>query len=197
MRGPTRATPVVLVALAALLLAARVALGVWDAVNPETRPELVTWIAPSEAAGEARSRGRLLLYAFTDRKVPASRKLASEIFASPQYSHQIERTFVPVRIEGGPADDTPETAALRSRFAIRELPTLVVASADGARSKVIPGYAKAGATAEALVTAQLELMGLPGVSRRGFQFRVGSGSTALDSIGANAPGEADSVLNGR
>src|SRR6266446_4908136 len=119
LRGPTRSTPVTLMVVAGLLLVARVALGIWDAANPESRPELVNWTAPAAAVDEARARGRLLLYAFTDRGVPASRKLAAEIFADAQSAQRIDKQFVAVRLEGKPADDSPEIAELRARYKIR------------------------------------------------------------------------------
>ena len=47
--GPTRTTPIVLLALAGLLLLARIGVGVRDVVSPESRPELVDWVSVAEA----------------------------------------------------------------------------------------------------------------------------------------------------
>jgi len=171
--GPTRTTPVWMLGIAALLLAARVGSGVWETANPESRPELVEWTAPSAAEETARSSGRLVLYAFTDRRNGASRKLASDLFADPERATELRRAFVLVRIEGDPAEDSPQIAALRQRFKVTALPTLVVATPDGARSKRIPGDARANAVLEQLVTARLELLDLPIAGRRGFQFKLG------------------------
>lgn len=183
--GSSRGTPVWLLALAGLLLVARIGVGVWDANNPESRSELVNWAAPSAANETARDRGRLVLYAFTDRKDPASRKMASDLFADPAIAQQLGRLFVPVRIEGNPAADTPETAALRGRFHVTTLPALVVATPDGARSKLLPGFRNARATMEALTAAQMELVDLPFTRRGGFQFKIGGNrGGAGDSSGA-------------
>ncbi|MEO5616440.1 MAG: thioredoxin fold domain-containing protein [Candidatus Eisenbacteria bacterium] len=171
--GSSRVTPLWLLAMAGLLLAARVGVGVWDAANPGSRPEAVTWTAPSAAVEAARARGRLVLYAFTDRRNPASRELSSELFADAGMARQLDRTFVMVRIEGKPAADTPETAALRSRFKVKETPTLVVATPDGARSKLVTGFVTALSTLEQLTLAQMEMMDPPFQRRGGVRFPFG------------------------
>lgn len=185
--GATRATPVWMLAIAALLLAARVGSGVWEAANPESRPELVEWTAPSAAEETARASGRLVLYAFTDRRNAASRRLASDLFADPKRATELGRAFVPIRVEGDPAEDSPEIAALRERFKVTTLPALVVATPDGARSKLIRGDARAATVLEQLVVARIELLDLPIPNRRGFQFqfggRHGGGSDSSDAGG--------------
>lgn len=171
--GSSRANPLWLLAIAGLLLAARIGVGVWDAANPESRPELVTWTAPSAAAETARAHGRLVLYAFTDRQNPASRELSSELFADAGMAQQLAGQFIAVRIEGKPAGDTPETAALRSRFGVTEIPTLVVATPDGARSKRVTGFVNARSTIEELTLARMEMMDLPFLRRGGVRFQMG------------------------
>lgn len=171
--GPTRTTPVWMLAIAALLLAARIGWGVWEGANPESRPELVQWTAPSAAEATARGSGRLVLYAFTDRRNATSRKLATDLFADPERATELGRAFVPVRIEGDPAEDSPEIASLRQRFKVAKLPALVVATPDGARWKLIPGDAGANRAIEHLVAARIEMLDLPFTNRRGVQFQLG------------------------
>jgi len=200
--GSTRATPRVLVLAAGLLLVARVAFGVIDATHPENRPELVQWTAPAAAPVTARQTGRLLLYAFTDRKAPASRKLTSEVFGTPDVAQQIDGRYVAVRIDGGPAKDTPETAALRGKFGVRSEPALVLANPDGTRFKRIDGYESRGALTEALSQAQLEVMDIPfnrmGRAGRGRSFRFQIGGHGVGSADSTeATGEADSVMRFR
>lgn len=195
--GPTRATPKVLLVVAGALLVARVALGLVDVVNPDARPELVTWTDRSAAVERARSSGRLLLYAFTDRADGRSRKLAGALFADERAAQQLQQRFVAVRIEGRPGDDDPEVAALRQRFGVHQLPALVVASPDGAKFRTVAGFENAGKSLQDLTEAQMEMMDLPFVRpSRGFQFRFGGGGRhgAPDSLGAGASGEADSTL---
>lgn len=187
--GPTRANPAWLLLVAGVLLVARVGLGIWDATNPESRPDLVTWTAASSAAGEARARGRLVLYAFTDRDAPASRKLSSGLFTEAAIARELMAQFVVVRIEGPAADDTPETAALRGKFQVTELPALVVATADGGKFKKIAGVESPRAALEQLTTARLELMDLPFHTRGGVRFQIG-GARGGDADSSAAGGTA-------
>ena len=195
--GPSRATPAVLVVIAAALLVARVALGIWDTNNPESRPELMTWTAPSAAAEEARMSGRLVLYAFTDRKNIASRKLSSEVFADPELVQRLSREFVAVRIEGDPVNDTPGVAAMRAAAGVTITPALVITTADGAKSKLVVGFKNVRATMQALGAARMEVLGLP------FSHRPGGGRSFRFQVGGNGAGdnsseaEVDSLLRGR
>jgi thiol:disulfide interchange protein len=191
--GSSRSTPLWLLTFAGLLLAARIGVGVWDVASPESRPEQVTWTSPSAAAEAARARGRLVLYAFTDRRNPVSREMSSELFTDAAMARQIAGQFVAVRIEGRPGDDTAETAALRSRFKVTEVPTLVVATADGAKSKLVTGFVSARSTVEALTAAQMELMDLPFSRRGGFRIQVGGGHGG-DEDSSEAGGDSLRVI---
>ncbi len=164
--GSTRLTPRWLIAIAGLLLVARVGLGVWEARNPDRRPDHVEWTSPSAAVAAARAAGRPILYVFLDRADPASRRLAAEVFTQSEMAEQINRRFVPVRIEGPPGRDTPETSALRRRFGVTTLPAMVVTTHDGAKSKTIAGYRGAIPTLEQVLVAQVEVLDLP-LPRRG------------------------------
>src|SRR5262245_30143303 len=81
--GPTRATPVVLLAIAALLLGARVGLGSLEQVRPVERADRVEWREPAAGEAEARTEDRLMLYWFTREGDPVCRTLAREVFADP------------------------------------------------------------------------------------------------------------------
>ena len=192
--GSTRATPAVLVIVAAALLVARVAFGIIDATHPEIRPELIQWTSPSEAAATARATGRLILYVFTDDG-RASRKLAGELFTSPDVAKQIESRFLAVRIDGDPAHDTADDAALRAKFGVRAVPALVVTNADGSKFQLVPAPANAAAALQALNEAQMEVMDIPFQrGGRSFQFQFGNRHGAPpDSLLPPVTGEADST----
>jgi len=191
--GSTRATPVVLVIVAAALLVARVAFGIIDATHPENRPEVVQWTSPSEAAATARSTGRLILYAFTDGGA-ASRRLAGDLFTNPDVAKQLESRFIAVRIDGDPARDTPEDAALRAKFGVRAAPALVVTNADGSKFHVVPAPPSGAAALQALNEAQMEVMDIPFQrGGRSFRFQFGNGRARPDSLLPPATGEADST----
>ena len=191
--GSTRATPAALLIVAAALLVARVAFGVIDATHPENRPELIQWASPSEAAAAARTTGRLILYAFTDGGA-ASRKLSGDLFTNPDVAKQLESRFIPVRIDGDPAHDTPDDAALRSKFGVRALPALVVTNADGSKFHLVPAPANAAAALQALSEAQMEVMDIPFQrGGRSFRFQIGRHGAPPDSLLPPVTGEADST----
>jgi hypothetical protein len=184
----------VLLAVAVVLFATRIAVGVWDVASPDARPELVAWASPDEAARAAQSGGRLVLYAFVDPTQAESRKLSHEVFASPNLAPAINREFVPVRIAVSSARPDADTEERLARFKVTAIPALVVTSPDGDRFKSLSGFHDARATHEFLQEAKLEVLGLPFMRGGGFQFRVGG----RDSLAfGGAPGaEADSVLEG-
>ncbi len=193
-RGSTRATPKILLLVAGALLVARVALGVIDATHPEDRAERIEWTAPAAAPDAARSSGRLILYAFTGRDA-ASRKLAGDLFANEGIARQIQSRFVAVRVDGGPASDTPETAALRSKFGVTSEPVLVVSNADGSKIRTVRPADHASATFQALTDATMEVMDVPFQrGGRSFHFQFG-GHRGAAGVGSPPPatGAADSI----
>jgi hypothetical protein len=183
--GSTRVTPLWLLALAAILFAARITSGVWAEIYPESRPELARWTAPAAAAEEARSSHRLVLYVFLDRKQADSRQLAADLFADVERAGRLNGEFVLVQIDGPAAEDTPETAALRAQYEVRDLPALVVTTVDGSRSKRIAGNQNVREIDQQLTAARFELLDRPGVRRRGMQFQFGTGPRgSADTLGA-------------
>jgi len=196
--GSTRSTPKILLLVAAVLLVARVASGIIDETHPEKRAELIDWTAPSAAPDAARSSGRLILYAFTghDR---ASRRFSGDLFTNAEVAKQIENRFVPVQIAGGPASDTPETAALRARFGVKSEPALVVTNADGSKVQSVPVTGGTAATLQALSQATMEVMDIPFQrGGRSFRFQFG-GHRGAAGVGPLPPatGEADSTARFR
>src|SRR5438093_12989044 len=93
--GPTRATPVLLLALAGALLVARVALGIIEHVRPVERADRVEWREPAAGEAEARADDRLLLYWFTRDGEPLGRQMSREVFADPRSAQMIQGQFVP------------------------------------------------------------------------------------------------------
>jgi len=171
-----------------------VASGVIDATHPEKRAEQIEWTAPSAAQGTARSTGRLILYAFTDHG-SASHRLAGDLFTNAATAQQLQGRFVAVRIDGGPAADTPETAALRSRFGVRSEPALVITNADGSKVRNVPVQNGAAANLKELGDASMEVMDLP-FQRGGRGFRFQFGGHRGDAL-PPATGEADSIARFR
>lgn len=159
--GPTRATPVLLLALAGALLAARVALGIFEHVRPVERADRVEWREPAAGEAEARDGGRLLFYCFTRDGEPRCRQMSREVFAEPRSAELIQRQFVPIRVLDLAREDghnPPDVARLEQQYAITEFPTLVVTTPGHERFEKQAGYAGALATTQFISGAPVRLL---------------------------------------
>jgi len=154
--GPTRAMPVVLLAIAAALLITRVALGILEQVRPVERADRVEWREPAAGEAEARSADRLMLYWFTREADPVCRTLTREVFAEPRSAMAIQGQFVPIRVldlwrEEG--KNPPDVARLEQQYEVTEFPTLVVAHPARFHFEKQAGYTGALATTQFLARA--------------------------------------------
>ena len=154
--GPTRAVPVALLAFAAVLLIARVALGIVEQVKPVERADRVEWREPAAGEVEARANDQLQLYWFTREADPVCRTLAREVFADPQAAASIQAQFVPIRVldlwrEEG--KNPPDVARLEQQYGVTEFPTLVVAHPARIHFEKQVGYTGALSTTQFLARA--------------------------------------------
>jgi len=159
--GPTRATPVLLLALAGALLAARVTLGIVEQVRPVERADRVEWREPAAGEAEARDGGRLLLYFFTRDGEPGCRQISREVFADPRGAERIQRQFVPVRVLDLAREDghnPPDVARLEQEYGVTEFPTLVVALPGHERFEKHAGYEGALAATQFISGAPVRLV---------------------------------------
>lgn len=159
--GPTRAMPVILLAVAALLLAARVGLGVYEHLRPVERSERVEWREPASGEAEAREGNRPVLYCFTRNGDPLCRQLARETFADPRIAHTLEMRFVPVRVLDLSREEgrnPPDVERLMQAYSVTEFPTLVVAFPGRERFQKQAGYRGALPTMEFLSRAAGTMM---------------------------------------
>jgi len=147
--GSTRRDPLVLLAIAVVLLALRMAFGIQEARQGAAEAsrgapvERVHWRALEAGLAEARTTGKPLLYDFTADWCPPCRLMQREIFADPGAAAELDRRFVPVRILDRMREEGRNAAwvdSLQTRFHVNSFPTLVIVRPDGGTPVRIEGY---------------------------------------------------------
>ena len=159
--GTTRGTPNALLLVAGVLLAARVAVGLYENRHPPSLPDLVRWRPIAGAEAEARAQGKPLLYDFTADWCPPCQAMKREVFADRAAAERIERLFVPVRVLDRAREEgrnPAEVDSLQRRFHIGSFPTLVVVPPAGGDSVILVGYQGKGRTLQALAQAHVQIM---------------------------------------
>jgi thiol:disulfide interchange protein len=155
-RSPRR-DPVLLLIVAAVLLALRVALILREAPAQGTPgagtlsgPEVVRWRTLEAGLAEARASGRPVLYDFTADWCPPCRLMQREVFADPRAAALLERRFVPVRVLDRQREEGRNAAwvdSLQSRYRVSSFPTLVVTGPGGAgEARRVEGFVGREAT---------------------------------------------------
>ena len=149
----TRAMPVVLLALLALLFLARGATAWWEKAHPPDVYDRVQWLAPAEAAQASAMHRRPILYDFTAEWCPPCKRLERDVFSRRDEAAQIAAMFVPARVldrqreEGhNPAD----VNTLQQRYAITGFPTLLAVTPEGKEVGRIVGFAGRTTTMDSL-----------------------------------------------
>src|SRR5438445_222521 len=139
--GSTRAAPVVLLAVAAFLLIARIGFGIFEHVERPPGADLVRWRAAGALAEtEARSSGKPLLYDFSAEWCGPCRTMQDEVFADARMAAKINQVYVPVRVLDRQREEgrnPPPVDDLQRRYRVNAFPTLVVVSPDGARHETL------------------------------------------------------------
>ena len=135
----TRSVPRWLVAMTALLLAARIVVAVAPARH---EPDLVKWRTPAEAVVEAQTSGRPVMYVFSAGWCPPCRQLDHGVLHDEKCAAFINEHFIPVHAMDRRSEDghnAPEIDALMQRFKIESFPQIVI-DAPGVEPRVMNGY---------------------------------------------------------
>lgn len=91
--------------------------------------DLVPWRGPAAGAAEARQTDRPMLIYFGAEWCTACRHLERHTFSHEHLAQRIERDYVPTKVDA--TAPGPEEQTLMGRYGAHELPTLVIADAQG------------------------------------------------------------------
>jgi thiol:disulfide interchange protein DsbD len=154
--GSPRRDPVLLLAIAALLLLLRVVLGFHEAQQPPAPPasalsgaDTVQWRTLEAGLAEAGATNRPILYDFTAEWCPPCQLMQRQLFADPQAAAEIEIRFVPVRVLDRQREEGRNAGwvdSLQARYRVNSFPTLIVAGVDGRESTRVEGFVGRDAT---------------------------------------------------
>ena len=141
--GSSRAAPRVLLAVAGVLLLARVATGIHEHAYPAAPVDRVKWVALETAEARARAQNKLVLYDFTAAWCAPCRALEHEVFSDPGAAEFISSQLVPAQVTDRRREDGLNPAAvdsLQRRFGVTAFPTLVMFSPETGRSQAVAGF---------------------------------------------------------
>ena len=140
-RTSQRAMPLVLIAIAALLIVARIATHFMK--SDESANDLVKWVELEDAAQLAASSNRPILMDFTAEWCAPCHVLDEEVFRDPLLAKAINQRFIAVRITDRQREDgrnSQEVEALQRRYGVRGFPTVIIADAAGTERGRMEGY---------------------------------------------------------
>ena len=139
-----RTVPIALIAIAALLLAARiVSYSMRTEDETSASGTLVRWVPIGSAPALAKKAGKPILYDFTADWCAPCHLLDDAVFKNPALAERINDRFIAVRVVDRQQEDganPPAVQALQDRYKIRAFPTVVFADSDGNAKETMQGF---------------------------------------------------------
>lgn len=142
-RGPSRRDPALLWIVAAALLAARVATGIYEEKHPPTRPDLVSWVPAAAAPARAAATHKPILYDYSAEWCGPCQRMQREVFEDPKLAASLEALVVPVHVVDRRREEGHNSAIVDSLQRVHDVnafPTLVIVGADGKALDRQEGY---------------------------------------------------------
>lgn len=137
-----RALPKWLIAIAILLVIARIAVH-FSTREKTASNDAVNWVSLEEAAHLAVSSNRPILMDFTAEWCGPCHVLDAEVFRDPAMAKEINERFIAVRITDRLREDGANSQVvtdLQRRYRVNGFPTVVFADASGGESGRMEGY---------------------------------------------------------
>lgn len=141
--GSTRRDPTWLWVLAAALLVARVATGVYEEHHPLRQADLVSWVPAADAPARSRATHRPIFYDFSAEWCGPCQAMHDQVFANAKYAEALQGLAVPVRVVDRKREEGRNPAivdSLQRAHGVSAFPTLVVVDANGRTVDRLEGY---------------------------------------------------------
>lgn len=139
-----RTVPIALIAIAALLLAARIVSYTMHTDEATSASgTLVRWVPIGSAQALAKKAGKPILYDFTAEWCAPCHLLDDAVFKNPALAQRINDRFIAVRVVDRQQEDganSPAVQALQDRYKVQAFPTVVFADAEGNAKETMQGF---------------------------------------------------------
>jgi thiol:disulfide interchange protein len=165
---PSRRDPRGLWILAAALLVARVATGVYEEKHPPTLPDLEEWVPAESAPARAAATGKPILYDFSAEWCGPCQRMQREVFADPKRAVALATSVVPVHVVDRRREEGHNPAIVDSLQRVHDVnafPTIVIVGADGKAIDRSEGYAGAQAFLGWVTTTSVRNRMAPGAPK--------------------------------